>query len=233
MKSDFKTALEYAAFNKYSDTYITMQRNLMNKVYPESEVDTIFQGRYTAPSNVMAFAHIRHHINIGDIARLTIQVGDTPQGDKAVEQNNRILSDISPLFQAEFLPESGGSAWGDGYLMAKGDAIFERTIAPHVEMKYQKLSKYLVFDIRNQRIPLEVGYTEGHITYLHLLLDGAVARWAYGSSQIVVLITCNPLGEKSRSRNWTYHTATPLDFAIAKSYHFYDEPHIIVQPKAA
>jgi hypothetical protein len=227
MKQDFKNALEDIALGKESEIYIETHRNLKRGIYDEAYVDTIHQGKEFSASSVIAFSRIHNHIKIGNIARLTIGTDEAPLGDKAIKQNNKVLLGLSPLFDVTFLPESGYGAWSDGYLSAKGDAIFERTVSPYEDKKYQKLDKFLVFDLYNQHIPLEVGYTEGHITYLHLMHDGAVARWAYGSRQIVVMIVCNPISEKARSRDWKYHKATPLDFAIAKSQFFYNEPKLI------
>lgn len=235
MKKEFKDALEESAFNKYSDVFLNMRRKLVSGFCDSDYVDTVFQSisGYT-PTNTLSFAHIHYHSLIGNIARLTVDVGYTPHGDGAIEQNNRYLSELPKLFKAEFIPESGAGAWNDGYFAAKGNVIFERTVSPHVGKQYQKLDKFLVFDIHEQRIPLEVGYTEGHITYMHLLMDGAVARWAYGSKQIVVMLVCGKISSSDRDRAWKYHKATPLDFMIAQSQGFYyEQAYTATEGKAA
>lgn len=227
MKTALKEMLTTQALNEWQLVYLSTYNNLRNKLYTRDYVDTIMQtgGSYT-PSDILAFSHIHYHIGVGNIVRLTVDVGHEPQGDGALEQNNRSLATLPKLFEAQFLPEKGSAAWDDGFFSGKGNAIFERTTIP----TYQHLDKYLVIDLYNQWIPLEVGTTQGHISYLHLFFEGALARWAYGSTQIVVFLLVNQL-PNHRARVWKYHKATPLDFAIAQSQGFYYEQTAI--PKAA
>jgi hypothetical protein len=228
MKTDFMKALEHQALNEWSDVYLDMYRRLKSGMYHGDYVDTVFQGKGYTPANVLAFANIHHLISIGSIARLTVDVGDTPFGDKAIEQNNRILSGLPKLFEAVFHPEKGYAAWDDGYFSGKGNVIFERTPIA----KYQHLARHIVIDLYNQWIPLEVGTTDGHTTYMHLLMDGAVARWAYGSSAITVLLMLNA-NNQHKGRVWKYHVATPLDIMIARSQGFYIETDAVAEGKAA
>lgn len=220
MKKALQDMLTTLALNEFQTVYLDTFNHLRQKLYTRDYVDAIMQtgGHYT-PSDVLAFAHIHHHICTGNIARLTVDVGDAPQGDEAIHHNNQILLGLPKLFESEFLPDKGAGAWDDGYFSGKGNAIFERTCIP----KYQHLDKYLVIDLYNQWIPLEVGTTQGHTSYLHLFFDGALARWAYGSTVMNIFLLINRENKHQRGRVWKYHKATPLDFAIAKSQGFYYE----------
>jgi hypothetical protein len=233
MKIAFKEALIRDALHDWNSVYIDFYRKLHQNFWDEWYVDTIMQKyRGYEPSDIISFARIHYHINTGSIVRLCVDVGNTPGADKDVAYNNDCLSQLLSLFEAEFSPEHGAGADADGYLRTKGYAVFERTVHPEVSKEFQSLDKYLVFDMVNEWIPLEVGYTEGHVTYLHLLEHGAVARWAYESKELTILIALNGLGH-NKHRSWKYHVATPLDMAIAKANGYSNRNHLIDTAYAA
>lgn len=51
------------------------------------------------------------------------------------------------------------------------------------------------FELKPFSAPLEVGYTKPSRTLHHLMVEGAVARWAYDSTDIDLLVDIERLGE--------------------------------------
>lgn len=155
---------------------------LKNNHWPAWYVEIIMQNyrATTDPADILAFVHVHCYIVAGKVWTCELEVHHEPFGDSEIDQNNRILKNHLPdIFTGEFIPEKGRGARSDGYIEAKSD--FTVTDAWSInEQTTSRLAATRIF-------PLEVGYTKSYTTYRHLVENGSVARWPYGSKKIYLL----------------------------------------------
>ena len=103
-----------------------------------------------------------------------------------------IFQDHIPApFYAQFIPEKGRGARGDGFLE------WDRPIA------LKRLGYSSVWPLSPGHAPLEVGYTQPCTTLFHLMDDRSLARWPYGS-KLIYLMKVQDHGL------WTLDAARPL-----------------------
>lgn len=119
---------------------------------------------------------------------MLVNVGATPRGDKEVGYHNTILAD-SPgyMFYGTFY---GGLADQDGSFTWKSNVEFN---VQRYDGAAKKVRKPRPVSVAPRTVPLEVGYTKGSRTMLHLGADLGLARWPYGSEAITVFVTLDPV----------------------------------------
>jgi len=137
---------------------------------------------------VAAFLEIHASIGAGRYAMVQVGVGTAPRSDAARAVNAAALADLPVPFTADLdadqnaADEDGTLAWSESIVATRstgvaytgGCAAPEPLTAPAT--------------VRPARIPLEVGTTMPSRTLQHLEEDGGVARWAYGSTDLYVLL---------------------------------------------
>jgi hypothetical protein len=126
-----------------------------------------------------ALATILVWIDGGLLTACRIQVGNTPGYDRDVEYNNQCIKHMPAPFSGCFKGGDGGD--NDGQIRWNAPVNLNM-IVNGTEYK-TVLSPETIPD----RAPLEVGYTNYSTSYQHLIEEGALARWAYGSEDIYLL----------------------------------------------
>jgi hypothetical protein len=167
---------------EWSTLSLQVLRRLNDDYYDQEIVDAIFQhweGRDVTQLDAFWFARIYSLLCEGDVLCGFWDIGQTPGPDKDIAGNNSKLSILHKVgIEARFVPIAGyAGSDGDGCFvwrepMKLGQVLTEGSV------------KERVFE--RGRLPLEVGSTKPTATYRHLLLDGGVARWAYGSTKVWV-----------------------------------------------
>lgn len=166
--------------------------------YPASFVAVVGQTReqpaYWPPEQTAAFTYVTYRLAHGLIARRRIPVGATPRPDSDREGNAARLSSIARPFAASLDMEQNGAdsdgilTWGQPVTAWRATGV--RILNAHV----QHGTIHAPFDLKPYSVPLEVGYTKPSRTMHHLLTEGAVARWAYDSTAIDLLINIERIG---------------------------------------
>ncbi|MEA2206553.1 MAG: hypothetical protein QOE77_3329 [Blastocatellia bacterium] len=133
-----------------------------------------------------AFSQVHAQILTGEVAIILVNVGATPRGDKEVDYHNAILADSpSYMFFGTFY---GGLADQDGSFTWKSNVEFN---VHRYDGAAKKVRKPRPVSVAPRTVPLEVGYTKGSRTMLHLGEEHGLARWPYGSESITVFVTIN------------------------------------------
>jgi len=169
---------EKETFELYRETLQRLKNGHWNDWY----VNIIMQNfrATTDPADILAFVHVHALIALGKVWTCKLIINQEPFGDKEIQENNRVLKHYLPdIFKGEFIPEKGRSAKDDGYIEAIKDFKVTDAWSANEEV-IVRLAKTTIF-------PLEVGYTKSYTTYGHLMEDGCVARWPYGSKSIYLL----------------------------------------------
>ncbi|MFD1309073.1 hypothetical protein [Streptomyces kaempferi] len=98
------------------------------------------------------------------------------------------MSDLPVPFVAELDVEQN-AADEDGTLSWTEEIIVTRsTGVPYTAACASRETVTIPTVMPSYRVPLEVGTTKPSRTLLHLEEDGGVARWAYGSQDLYVLL---------------------------------------------
>jgi len=115
----------------------------------------------------------------GVLAAARVEVGNYPECNSAVADNNVLLADLPSPFAAEFDPQHGASATDDGRLWWS---------AP-IEMKVGPLRCPKVIQVGPRfHTPLEVGSTHIEQSWVHICRSLGLARWPYGSRHILLMV---------------------------------------------
>lgn len=156
----------------------TALNKLKNNFFDHKLVNNVFQSPDWEYSAAEAYYFSKVYIGIlkNEILLLPIKLGDKPSNDIEIMQNNLKLSYLPNDFYAEFLPCDGPIVdSSDGFLNWDKDVIF-----------YDSKGNENI--IKENSIPLEVGYTNPFTTFMHLERDGGVARWPYESDEILLFV---------------------------------------------
>lgn len=156
-------------------------------------VDAVGQMHRLTPGNwpvhqVAAFLDIHAAIGAGRYAMVQVEVGTAPRPDAGRAANAAALADLPEPFMAQLdldqnaADEDGKVAWTEDVIVTRstgvsytaGCAVPESLTIPTV--------------VGSFRVPLEVGTTMPSRTLLHLEEDGGVARWAYDSTDLYILL---------------------------------------------
>lgn len=117
------------------------------------------------------------------IAMLTIGMPITAQPDRRLPEISEALQDRTTPFTIDLW---GGVGDDDGTLSWSRPV---RAYLPAYEPTessegYREFRQHMDVLLLPSRLPIEVGSTKSSRTWTHLLQDGGVARWAYGSNRI-------------------------------------------------
>ncbi|MFD1278028.1 hypothetical protein ACFQ51_56770 [Streptomyces kaempferi] len=137
---------------------------------------------------VAAFLDIHAAVGAGRYAMVQVGVGTEPRSDADRTANAQALSDLPVPFVAELDVEQN-AADEDGTLSWTEEIIVTRsTGVPYTAACASRETVTIPTVMPSYRVPLEVGTTKPSRTLLHLEEDGGVARWAYGSQDLYVLL---------------------------------------------
>jgi hypothetical protein len=165
-------------------------RRFKDGFYPQAYVDAILQNWWRHRYDIYdayAFSQVHAQILTGEVAIILVNVGATPRGDKEVDYHNAILADSpSYMFFGTFY---GGLADQDGSFTWKSNVEFN---VHRYDGAAKKVRKPRTVSVAPRTVPLEVGYTNGSRTMLHLGEEHGLARWPYGSGSITVFVTIDP-----------------------------------------
>lgn len=139
---------------------------------------------------VAAFAAVHAMVCAGEVAQVLIGAAGGPVVDSHREENAAQLADLPDPFQAA-VDADQNRAECDGTL--KWDAPIVLDAATGVVLldscrRGVKQPVSIVTTVAPGWAPLEIGTTLASRTLLHLLEEGAVARWPYGSDCIRLLV---------------------------------------------
>ncbi|KIF66271.1 hypothetical protein HY68_36820 [Streptomyces sp. AcH 505] len=137
---------------------------------------------------VAAFLDIHAAVGAGRFAMVHIGVGTAPRPDTERAANAAALTDLPDPFTVRLdlgqnaADEDGIVEWSEDIVvtLSTGVSYTAGCVIP------EPLTMPTI--VRPSRIPLEVGTTLPSRTLLHLEEDGGVARWAYDSTDICVLL---------------------------------------------
>jgi hypothetical protein len=134
---------------------------------------------YWPPHQVAALTHVLDGLAYGRIVRRRIKVGDTPGPDADRQGNGLKLRGVGAPFHVDLNMAQNGADC-DGTLLWNEPVNFWRALGVRVlHEKGLYGSLHAPFEVRPWSVPLEVGYTLPSRTAAHLMMEGAVARWAY------------------------------------------------------
>ncbi|MGW0311996.1 hypothetical protein [Streptomyces flavidovirens] len=155
---------------------------------------------YWPPHQVAALTHIVDGLAYGRIVRRRIPVGATPGPDADRRGNAAKLEGVSAPFHVK-LDMSQNGADCDGLLAWDEPVNLWRALGVRVlHEKGLHGSLHAPFEVRPWTVPLEVGYTWPSRTAVHLMMEGAVARWAYDDNEICLLLDLPRLGQMAGTR---------------------------------
>ncbi|MFE9372228.1 hypothetical protein ACFYM2_21010 [Streptomyces sp. NPDC006711] len=155
---------------------------------------------YWPPHQVAALMRVLEGLSYGRIIRRRIPVGAEPGPDADRQGNAAKLKAVTDPFRAELGMTQNG-ADSDGTLSWSEPVNFWRALGVRV-LHQQGLygSVHAPFEVRPWSVPLEVGYTLPSRTAAHLMVEGAVARWAYDDKEICLLLDLPRIGEMVGTR---------------------------------
>jgi len=165
-------------------------RNRLNaSFYSQWIVDACFQlpeirGKISL-TDAFGFAVLYSNLFSGQIAHFKVKVGEEPWANKEIELNQSALNKLPDPFSATFDPERGRGADSDGsFAWSRSVEAALTFVEPDDSERIERRT------LPKASIALEVGTTNVSKTLWHMRRSG-VARWAYGSKQIVVLVPSN------------------------------------------
>lgn len=137
---------------------------------------------------VAAFLDIHAAVGVGWYAMVQVEVGTGPRSDAERSANAAALADLPEPFTAQ-LDLAQNAADEDGTVTWSQDIIVTRsTGVPYTAACTAREPLTIPTTVQAFQVPLEVGTTLPSRTLLHLEEDGGVARWAYGSTDLYLLL---------------------------------------------
>jgi hypothetical protein len=137
---------------------------------------------------VAAFLEVHAAVGAGRYALIEVEVGAAPLADAEREANAAALADLPEPFTATLdMDQSGADEDGEVAWSAPITVVWSTGVA--FSAGCRKTEPLTVpATVPPSRIPLEVGTTMPSRTLMHLEQDGGVARWAYGSTDLYLLL---------------------------------------------
>ncbi|MFI8930627.1 hypothetical protein ACIG3E_23480 [Streptomyces sp. NPDC053474] len=144
------------------------------------------------PHQAACFLMIHHRVLTGKVAEVTVEVGQEPGPDADRTGNAAALADLPEPFEASLDLEQYG-ADEDGLLLWERPITVTRCTGTFFYTDCGSVPVTRPNRLPDAQVPLEVGYTLPSRAWSHLLLDGGVARWPYGSRHLHLLLnTAHP-----------------------------------------
>ena len=159
-----------------------VRRRLRDDFYPEWFVEACFQHWWgTTPAELWAFSQLWMWRVAGELCICRVSVGSEPGPDHdKVGNQQKLTTGLPQDFLAEVRNGPGGG--NDGEFVWNRELQLTRTTLQPDESDKVELWPYAI-----GWSPLEIGYTKVERTLLHLYQEGTVARWPYGSKQVVLM----------------------------------------------
>lgn len=171
----------------YASLIRKTRERIYSGFYPEHIISAVFQsynGRMST-LDIHCFILIWSKIHSGLIFKIMIPVGLEPHGDRLIAQNQKILDDGLPdIFSALVTCERGRSADSDGNLRWNVTISAEKWEEDSISGEILRA----FVDIEPGFAALEIGSTVASKTVWHLYSGSPLARWAYGSKNILLMI---------------------------------------------
>lgn len=182
--------------------YAAIRKSLRNGLLDAQEVSVIGQmqrapRRWPEPQ-VAAYAYVNSLIMSGSVVTTCVRVGATPGPDADREGNAGKLRNLGEHVQAivdisqHAADEDGWLTWSEPLPAAKCTGTTFHT------SDGQSGPVQAPCWLKPRSIPLEIGYTMPSRTLLHLLMDGAVARWPYDSEYVYALVNVQIAAMRNR-----------------------------------
>lgn len=184
---------EMIAQPEMRDCYYEVLASLKASEYDMRLVDAIVQrpGGYDI-YDAYWFAKCYAEIMTGNVGIVAFDAHDVPWPDRNRAENNAILKKLEPMrYQLDDSSTRLRACFHGGYGDSDGSVTVLDPFFVNVHVLDDGSEDCRVSRTRiDARIyPLEVGTTLGGTTWLHLVRHGGVARWPYGSTDIVLMAT--------------------------------------------
>lgn len=147
---------------------------------------------------VAAYLAVHTGLMSGAYAHVLIGIDETPGPDADREGNAAKLTRINDAFHATLDMHQNG-ADSDGRL--RWDAAIEvekSTGVGLLDPQHSTTPINLAHRIGPSSVPLEVGYSQPSVTFLHLHRHGGVARWAYDDDRVCLLVDVATMDRRTR-----------------------------------
>jgi hypothetical protein len=137
---------------------------------------------------IAAFLDIHAAVGAGRYGLVEVEVGAAPLPDAERAANDRALASLPKPFTAALdmdqngADEDGTVAWAEPITVVRSTSLTFSSSCQQMEPITVPAT------VHPSRIPLEVGTTLPSRTLVHLEQDGGVARWAYGSTDLYLLL---------------------------------------------
>lgn len=187
IKGAERLCLEYSADGISGYEFLHDIRNkLKSGFYSEEMVDFVFQapcnarrwgGHEPSIEDAYCFISVWDHMLSGELCFFHVEVGDEPFADSARQRNAEVLSSLEPLFTATVY---NGLCDSDGWFKWNDEIVGITTV---IRDNKQVASKHTLCP---RSVPLEIGTTRAPRTLAHLRSEGGLARWPYGSTDLIV-----------------------------------------------
>lgn len=155
------------------------------------------QPAYWPLEQVAAFVAVHAGLMSGRFAHVEVSVGNSPGSDADREGNAAKLRGTHRLFHAELDMHQNGADC-DGWLSWNTPIGLNRSSGLGLVTPCGTSPVEMSMHVEPHGVPLEVGSSKPSRTYLHLLQEGGVARWAYGDDHIYVLLNAERMQKWAR-----------------------------------
>ncbi|MFF1444094.1 hypothetical protein [Streptomyces sp. NPDC058295] len=142
---------------------------------------------YWPLEQVAAFVAIHAGLMAGRFAHVEVDVGHSPGPDADRSGNAVKLQEAHPLFHADLDMHQNGADC-DGWLSWEEPIAVNKSSGLGLVTGCGTSPVEVIMHVDSHGVPLEVGSSKASRTYLHLLQEDGVARWAYGDDRIYLLL---------------------------------------------
>jgi hypothetical protein len=151
---------------------------------------------YWPLEQVAAFVAVHAGLMSGKYAHVEVSVGNSPGPDADRAGNASKLRGTHHLFHAELDMHQNGADC-DGWLSWDTPIDVNKSSGLGLVTPCGTNPVQMGMRVEPHGVPLEVGSSKPSRTYLHLLEEGGVARWAYDDDRLYVLLNVE------RVQRWT------------------------------
>jgi hypothetical protein len=135
---------------------------------------------------------------MGELAITRLPIDCAPYGDRQRQANQAALNALEllstpegyfPGFSAWVNPDQKTSGYGDGQLR------WEQPIEMGIRIPGEPYQACGLAKPPISGVPLEIGSTDTTTSYMHLLQGVGLARWAYGSTSVILMVPSTFISE--------------------------------------